>query len=140
MIRISRRTVVAATASALCAGALVAPQPGSANAHAAKTYKLLTHNSGTQKGTKLTGKSVGKPFGTCHFTGTLVIPKTFQTWKCHGGNVKVVGFGKTGAADHAKGTWKITGGTGKYKHAKGHGTFSGVQHTGKFTYKGTVSF
>ena len=71
-------------------------------------------------------------------TGKLVIPDTQQTWKCKGGSFKLVGHGTTGAANDAKGTWKIMkgSGTGKYKGISGKGTFSGKLSTGTFRYNG----
>jgi hypothetical protein len=92
------------------------------------------------KGTSICATYGGKPFGTCKMTGTLVIPKSKQTWKCKGGNIKLTATGTTGAANDAKGTWVMKGGTGKYKHIRGKGTFSGKLSTGVFTYKGTAKY
>ena len=93
---------------------------------------------GGQTGVNLHSTYKGKPFGTCKMTGKLVIPDTQQTWKCKGGSFKLVGHGTTGAANDAKGTWKITKGSGKgkYKGISGKGTFSGKLSTGTFRYKG----
>jgi hypothetical protein len=93
-----------------------------------------------QKGTHICGTYAGKPFGTCKMTGTLVIPKSTQTWKCSKGKITVKAVGTTGAANDAAGTWKMTGGTGKYKHIKGSGKFHGKLSTGIFTYRGTVRY
>jgi hypothetical protein len=93
-----------------------------------------------QKGTKICGTYGGSPFGTCKMTGTLQIPKSTQTWKCSKGKITVKAVGTTGAANDAKGTWKMTGGTGKYKHISGKGTFSGKLSTGVFTYVGTAKY
>ena len=81
---------------------------------------------GGQTGVNLQSTYKGTPFGTCKMTGKLVIPDTQQTWKCKGGSFKLVGHGTTGAANDAKGTWKITkgSGTGKYKGITGKGTFA----------------
>ena len=40
------------------------------------------------------------------------------------------------------GTWKVTKGkgTGKFKGITGGGTFTGELTTGKYVYKGTVSY
>ena len=64
---------------------------------------------GSQSGVDLKSTYKGKPIGTCKMTGKLVIPNTKQTWKCgKKGSFKLTGFGKTGAANDSKGTWKIT--------------------------------
>ncbi len=76
-------------------------------------------------------------------TGKLVIPDTQQTWKCGSkGSFKLVGHGTTGAANDAKGTWKIVKGSGKgkYKGITGSGTFSGKLSTGTFRYLGKAKF
>ena len=93
-----------------------------------------------QKGTKICGTYGGKPFGTCKMTGTLVIPKSTQTWKCKRGHITVKAVGTSGASNDAKGTWKMTGGTRKFKHIKGSGTFSGKLSTGVFTYVGKAKY
>jgi hypothetical protein len=93
-----------------------------------------------QKGTKICGTYGGSPFGTCKMTGTLVIPKSTQTWKCSKGNITVKAVGTSGAANDAKGTWTMTKGTRKYKGISGKGNFSGKLSTGVFTYKGTAKY
>ena len=107
-------------------------------AQAASSRKVNMLGKGGQTGVNLKSTYKGKPFGTCKMTGKLVIPDTQQTWKCKGGSFKLVGHGTTGAANDAKGTWKITkgSGTGKYKGISGKGTFSGKLSTGTFRYKG----
>jgi len=104
----------------------------------AKTYKVNAKTVGKQVGVKLTAKITDPVLGKCTMTGKLVIPDTQQVWKCKGGTIKLIGHGTTGAANDAKGTWKATGGTGKFKGAKGKGTFAGKLSTAKFTYKGTI--
>jgi hypothetical protein len=91
-------------------------------------------------GTHICGTYGGKPFGTCKMTGTLVIPKSTQTWKCARGKITVHAVGTSGASNDARGNWTMSGGTGKYKHIKGKGTFSGKISTGVFTYKGTARY
>jgi hypothetical protein len=131
-VRIRNRLVVAAVGVAVLAV--------SSGAQAASTHKVNMLGKGGQTGVNLKSTYKGKPFGTCKMTGKLVIPDTQQTWKCKGGSFKVVGHGTTGAANDAKGTWKITkgSGTGKYKGISGKGTFSGKLSTGTFRYKGTA--
>ena len=117
------------------AGAAALALPGVAEA---KTWKVNAKSVGSQTGTALKATITDKSLGTCKMTGKLVIPNTNQTWKCKGGSLKVVGTGTTCAADNARGTWKVKGGTGKFKGAKGGGSFAGKLSTGRFTYKGTV--
>jgi hypothetical protein len=104
----------------------------------AKTYKVNAKTVGKQVGVKLSAKITDPVLGKCTMTGKLVIPDTQQVWKCKGGTFKLTGHGTTGADNDAKGTWKVTGGTGKFKGAKGSGTFAGKLSTSKFTYKGSI--
>jgi hypothetical protein len=101
---------------------------------------MLGH--GGQTGVNVHATYKGSPFGTCTMTGKLVIPNTTQHWKCPGGKFTVVGHGTTGAANAAKGTWKIStgSGTGKFKGITGGGTFAGKLSTGIFRYKGTAKY
>jgi hypothetical protein len=135
MLRNIRTTLAIGAVSALTMGALVAPTVASA-----KTYKVSLKLSGKQTGVDLKGSIKGAPLGTCVYTGKLVIPNTNQVWKCKGGTIKTVGVGTTGAANDAKGTWKVTSGSGKFKGIKGSGTFSGQLSTGLFTYVGKLSY
>jgi hypothetical protein len=107
-----------------------------------KSHKVNMLGHGGQVGVKLHSTYKGSPFGTCKMTGTLVIPNTTQRWKCKGGSFTLTGFGKTGAANDSKGTWKIKkgSGTGKYKGITGKGTFAGKLSTGIYRYKGTARY
>ncbi len=119
---------------ALLALTAVAALPAAASA---KTQKVTIKSVGGQDGIKLTAKMTGS-LGSCTMKGQLIIPDTHQVWTCKGGTLKVTGHGTTGAADDSKGTWKVTGGTGRFKGAGGGGTFSGQLSTGKYTYVGTI--
>lgn len=60
----------------------------------------------------------------------------------HGGSIKVAGVGRPlsfGVRSKFRGSLRVTGGTGRYAHAGGHGTFSGVmnRNTGSVTSKVT---
>jgi hypothetical protein len=128
--------LMAVTASLLVTVALVVPAVASA-----KTYKVkLTNTSHSGASTKLTGTVKGAPLGTCKYTGTLTIPNTTQVWRCHGGKIYVSSHGTSGVSNNARGTWKVTKGTGRYKHIKGGGTLKGLLSTGTYTYKGTLKF
>jgi hypothetical protein len=124
---------------ALCALVLTAFV---ATAFAKSSHKVNMLGHGGQTGVKLHATYKGTPFGTCKMTGTLVIPNTTQHWKCKSGKFTLIGHGTTGAANDAKGTWKIKkgSGTGKYKGITGHGTFAGKLSTGTFRYKGTARY
>jgi hypothetical protein len=104
----------------------------------AKTYKMNAKSVGKQVGVKLSARITDPVLGRCTMTGRLVIPDTQQVWKCKGGTFRLTGHGTTGADNDAKGTWTVTGGTGKFKGAKGKGTFAGRLSTAKFTYKGSI--
>ncbi len=95
----------------------------------AKTYQVNPTVAGEQVGAALDATITDPPLGKCPMTGKLVIPDTLQIWTCNGGTIKITGPGTTGAANNAKGTWKITGGTRKFKSAKGGGTFAGLLST-----------
>jgi hypothetical protein len=135
MLRITRRTLAISAITAISAGAVIAPTVADAASH-----KLKVSYAGKQTGVTLSATLSGSPVGKCTMTGKLVIPDTQQVWKCKGGTLKLTGHGTTGAANDAKGTWKVNGGTGKYAKAKGKGVFTGQISTGKFTYTGTLSY
>jgi hypothetical protein len=126
----------------LLACALVVTGLVATTAFAKSSHNVNMLGHGGQNGVKLHSTYKGSPFGTCKMTGTLVIPNTKQTWKCKAGSFKLVGHGTTGAANDAKGTWKIVRGSGKgkYKGITGKGTFAGKLSTGTFRYKGTAKY
>ena len=135
MLRINRRTAGLLVVGALATSALVAP-----GVSQAKTVKMKYKSLPNQPiaGTKLKATYKGTPFGTCKMTGVLVLPVTKTVWKCKGGSFKVVNTGKSGAANDAFGTLKISGGKGKFKGIKGKGTFKGKLSDGIFTVTATV--
>ena len=137
MTRKTRRTLVCALSALLLAALAGASVASALTSH---TVNVLGH--GSQTGIKLTATYKGTPFGTCKMTGTLVIPDTHQTWRCTRGSFKLIGHGTTGAANNAKGTWRIVRGSGtrKYRHISGKGTFAGKLSTGTFRYKGTAKY
>jgi hypothetical protein len=108
-----------------------------------KTYKVSWHGVGKAKttGNKVVGTMSGKPFGKCTQNSTVVIPKLIFVMKCKGGTVKGA-FTITSPlnSDNIKATWKITGGTGKFKGAKGKGTMTGKLSTSAQNTKGTVKY
>jgi hypothetical protein len=140
-VRLNNRRSLALLLCALCALLAVA-FVGTSAAAKKKSHKVNMLGKGGQVGVKLNSTYKGSPFGTCKMTGTLVIPNTTQHWKCKAGKFTLTGFGKTGAANDSKGTWKIKkgSGTGKYKGITGGGTFAGKLSTGVYRYKGTVRY
>ena len=124
---------------ALCALVLTAFV---ATAFAKSSHKVNMLGHGGTSGVKVHSTYKGSPFGTCKMTGKLVIPNTTQHWKCTHGSFTLIGHGTTGAANDAKGTWKIVKGSGKgkYKGITGKGTFAGKFSTGIFRYKGTAKY
>jgi hypothetical protein len=132
VFQLTRRTVATVLLTTLVAVALVTPSGASA-----KSQKVSINVAGGVKGTTLSGKISGS-LGSGTMSGKLVIPDTQQVWTFKGDTLKVTGHGESGAANDAYGTWKITGGTGKYKGASGGGKFTGKQSTGKFAYTGSI--
>jgi hypothetical protein len=133
-----RKTVYGGAVATLGACALMAPV-----AFGKTTHKVTMKSHGacsSATATHVCGTFTGTPFGKCKMTGTLVIPKTIQTWKCKGGSFRVTGTGTSGASNDAKGNWVLSKGTGKYKGIKGKGTFTGKISTSVFTYKGKASY
>ena len=135
MTRTTRTSVLLCALCALVAGALIGPSTASA-----KRVNMKVTKACPQEGTKICGTFGGRPFGTCKMTGRLVIPKSVQTWRCKGGSFRVVATGTTGAANDARGTWKMSRGKGKFRGIRGSGTFSGKISTGIFTYKGRARY
>src|SRR5277367_2360672 len=117
---------------AALSGVLVLALAGVAQA---KSFNVHIVGHGSETGVALKSTYVGTPFGTCHMTGTLVIPNTNQTWKCAKGSFKLVGVGTTGASNNSAGTWSIVkgSGTGTYKKLSGSGKFTGMLSTGVYT-------
>jgi hypothetical protein len=108
-----------------------------------KTYTVKWHGVGNSKttGNKVVGKMTGKPFGTCTQNGTVVVPQLKFVMHCKKGTVKGA-FTITSplTSNNVKAKWKITGGTGKYKGAKGSGTMKGTVTPGTQNVKGKVKY
>ncbi|MFL5845809.1 MAG: hypothetical protein ACJ762_14070 [Solirubrobacteraceae bacterium] len=108
------------------------------------------HKSG-KSGTALVYKGTvhSKVFGTgtvvqkvySNLTGTFVI--TYKKGKTMGTTTTKIGSVSNGKVN-VTGTFKLTGGTGKYKHVSGHGTYKGSsnasQSTASFRQVGAVTF
>ena len=151
MNTIGRRALGIVITGALIATWALAPQISAAptaTAAAVHTVYMKTRKDCNpfpacdMSGIHLKGAIVGRPFGRCRISGTLVVPRSIARWICPGGSVKQVSTASTGAADHVRGTWKVVrgSGTGKFKGTRGGGTFSGTQSTGYFTWRGRVTY
>jgi hypothetical protein len=109
----------------------------SAASHRVSLHYTLDARASTPPGDP--GRFSGKPFGS----GRLVSLETpgngnyDLTFHTKGGIVKIA---ITGAPQGTKivGTWKTIGGTGSYKHIKGHGKLVGQELL--FTLTGTVTY
>jgi len=125
---------------ALVATAFAAALPAAPALAKSHRVNMKVTKAYPQQGTKLHAIFRGTPFGRCEMRGTLVIPKSIQTWTCKGGSFRVTATGTSGASNDAKGTWVMSKGKGKYKGISGKGTFSGKLSTGVFTYKGKARY
>jgi hypothetical protein len=86
-----------------------------------------------------TGKLVGSPFGKGTFTASTEVPITKYVWSFKGGALDVK-FTSTLKGVIASGPWKVTGGTGRFAHAKGSGSGSGaIDGSKQFHFVGTVT-
>ena len=107
----------------------------------AKTERFTIGGKATETASaKLVGLTCHSTLGKCSVAGSIAPPDTYLVWKLRGGTIKATAVSQTGLANNSHGTFKITGGTRKYRHASGHGTFKGKFSTGVFTYKGTLKF
>lgn len=120
--------------------ALVSLMATAAASSAASSHKFSLTGTAKLSGTQIHSSKCTSTLGSCSMSGHVEIPDTIMTWHFRGGSLNVTGHGTTGAADHGLGTWKVTGGSGKFRHASGRGSFAGYFHTGTFTYKGTIKY
>ena len=88
-----------------------------------------TSISGSISGTLGSGRQVGKATSA---TGVSLV------WHLSGGTITVSADGHLSGGTKASGTWKIVGGTGKYKGISGGGPQVGDIKTLTFHYTGTV--
>jgi hypothetical protein len=137
-----RAKIMLAVAVVLGACMWVYPQLSvAASAHAAGSHKVtMTDHGNKPNGVHLSGTVSGSPFGTCPYTGHLIIPTVTENWHCKGGTVTIAVKASTGAQNNAAGSWTISYGTGKYRHVHGHGTFTGTVSSSTYHYSGSVSY
>jgi hypothetical protein len=132
---INRKVLVVGALAAFAGSALVGPSVASAKTYKAN-WKVVKANP--QVGIKISATYKGTPIGTCKMKGILQAPDTRQTITCKGGSFKLTAKGKI--ASVVTGTWKVSGGKGKFKGIKGSGKFSGKLSDNIFTYKGTLKY
>jgi hypothetical protein len=142
VIRISHKAKLLGMAAALTA---VAGPVSAAVAHPAVAASSYKFNYYVAKGPipknllHETGKFVGSPFGKGTFTAATEVPITKYVWMFKGGNLDAT-FTSTLKGVIASGPWKITGGTGKFAHAKGSGFGTGAINGSKqFHFTGKVT-
>ena len=128
-----RRLSTIALASALAAGALIAPSMASA-----KTVKFKVKAPAKTAGTVITGKFSGT-FGKGKVTGVSTPPRVTTTLHAKGG--KIILKTEDGHIDGAYiiGTFTMSG-TGKYKKIKGKGKLKAPAATQVFTFTGTAKY
>ena len=133
----------------LAAAVLLAAPAGAATTHT-DTVRASVHKTG-RSGTALVykgtvrskvfgrGKVVEKVYGDLR--GTFVI--TYKRGKVRGKTVAHTRSGSGGKLN-VSGTYRLTGGTGRYRHVSGHGTFTGSSSTdlsrASFRQHGKVRF
>jgi hypothetical protein len=86
-----------------------------------------------------TGTLPGTVTGQFNVGSRVSLSFTLHT---RGGSIKITGLGRPlsfGVRSKFRGSLRVTGGTGRYAHASGHGSFSGVmnRNTGSVTAKVT---
>ena len=142
MHRLDRQLAAGALAATLALAALVAPQIASATTKTKVIKVNVTLKTGAPPSSPtapVSGTLVGTPTGS--YNGAVVPPDTKYVWKLTGGTIKIT-FAGTVSGATVSGPWHVTGGTGKYKHAKGSGTETGGISAGgaPFKMKGTIKY
>lgn len=79
------------------------------------------------------GTVSGKPYGKGTVRGRIDLPKLTSTQTYPGGTVRITGT--VTKTSPISGTWKTTGGTGKYRNVRGSGSFSGSFSGSKATLR-----
>jgi hypothetical protein len=141
-VNISRRAKLLGVLVAVT-GIAVSVSPAFAHqAVAANTYQINYTVAKGKVPTNLlhqTGKIYGRPFGPATFTGKTVVPITTYVWSFRGGKLDI----RFDGALHgiiASGPWRVTGGTGRFRHAHGSGRASGaIDGSKQFHFTGHVT-
>jgi hypothetical protein len=136
-----------AAAAGAGAGAVGASQgPTATAARPANMVMTVAQMKGTRTGFDFQGIRIsGRPLGTGTGTGGLTISRTTGrldvTWRVKGGTVRITSNAQPRGAN-VSGTWKVVGGTGKFRRVRGGGRMNGqvakmparVRFTGTITY------
>lgn len=115
--RVSTRWAAAVTAAAIAGGAVAVPAVDGASTRSVNStakVKGLPTFSGTVS---------GRPYGSGKVKGKLSGTTLTATLRYKGGSVRI--RGTVTSASPVKGTWRTTGGSGKYRKVKGNGSFTG---------------
>jgi hypothetical protein len=143
VLTINRRIVACSACVALLAVALVGPQVGFAQgapvAQAAKSKQVVLVLSGRQtSSTTAAGNIASRQLGAGTFVETFKSGVTSVVAKFKGGTIKWSEISKVSGSS-VSGKWKVTGGTGTYKHVHGGGPAKGPL-SGPWTYSGTITY
>ncbi len=128
--------------AALSAVGLVAAVLAIPSAASAASVSFSCKGAATTDITKpVTSSCSGAPFGTFKaLVDSSKVPTVTYKLSVKGGTVNLVATTVLKSSE-ITGTWKATGGTGKYKKAKGKGTLTGALKAGApFTFKGSMSW
>ncbi len=117
MLQRVRTRWAAGLAVAAVTGAVIVPTVDGASS---KTVNTTVKVKGLPN---FTGTVSGKPYGSGKVKGKIDLPNLTATLTYKGGSVRI--RGTVSDASPIKGTWRTTGGTGKYRNVKGSGSFSG---------------
>lgn len=139
----ARRQIHKPVLVAVAALALAAPAPGiafAAKGPAPKKTRTLRLDLKTQStGTTYTGTITGSE-GKGTASGVSKPPTATHRFTFKKGSLRLTSTSKKTDDTHTTGTFKITGGTGKYKGATGKGTLTGditaktIRFVGKIRY------
>lgn len=117
MVQRMRTRWAAGLAVVAVTGAVVVPTVDGASS---KTVNATAKVKGLPS---FSGTVTGKPYGSGKVRGRIDLPNLTATLSYSGGTVRI--RGTVSDASPIKGTWRTTGGTGKYRNVKGSGSFSG---------------
>lgn len=121
----------------LLGGALIVPQTASARAAPSVTkHRLDVTVHGRQNGMKITGTVMGSE-GKGRVEGTSKPPKGAYRFTFRKGVMNLTSVGPV-KGTKVTGTFKVRGGTRKYRGARGTGKMTGDVRTGVFRFAGTI--
>lgn len=125
----SRGRWAAALAVATLATGAAAAAPA-VNGASSKSVNATVKVSGIPS---FSGTVSGKPYGRGTVRGRLDLPTLRATLRYPGGTVRITG--KVSSASPVRGTWRTSGGTGRFRSVSGGGSFSGTFNGTRATLK-----